>query len=152
MRIRPYAPDDWPRVCEIHDAARRDELAAAGLQAAYLTLEQTAGNEGFHDYTIHVAEVDRRIIGFVAFTPEDLAWLYVDPAAYRQGIGTALIRHVLAEVGGPVAVEVLEGNDAAVAAYRKAGFVQTGRASGRMPGNEGFEVTVVELQHPGAPR
>ena len=28
MNIRPYSASDWNRVCEIHDAARRDELAA----------------------------------------------------------------------------------------------------------------------------
>ena len=50
MKIRLYTNGDWLRVCAIHDAARRDELAAAHLEAAFLTLEQTAENEGFHEY------------------------------------------------------------------------------------------------------
>lgn len=90
MIIRPYTPDDWDRVCQIHDAARRDELAAAGLDAAYLTLEQTAHNEGFHDYTVRVADAGGTVMGFVAFTTDELAWLYVDPAAYGMGVGTSL--------------------------------------------------------------
>ncbi len=46
MTIRAYLDEDWRRLCAIHDAARRDELAAAGLSAAFLTLEETAENEG----------------------------------------------------------------------------------------------------------
>lgn len=98
MHIRPYATEDWERVCQIHDAARRDELAAAGLMAAFLSLEQTAANEGFHDYTLRVAEADGNVVGFVAFTDDELAWLYVDPDAYGMGVGTALIQTAL----GPV--------------------------------------------------
>jgi ribosomal protein S18 acetylase RimI-like enzyme len=149
VNIRPYTPADWDRVCEIHDAARRDELAAAGLEAAYLTLAQTAENEGFHDYEIRVAELGGRVAGFVAFTDDELAWLYVDPDAYGQGVGTALIRAALAETGAPLTAEVLDGNEAALAVYRKAGFEVVGHAQGRMPGNESFRVSVTELRHPG---
>ena len=149
MNIRPYSASDWNRVCEIHDAARRDELAAAGLEAAYLTLAETAANEGFHDYTIRVAEFGSTIAGFVAFTSEELAWLYVDPAWYRRGIGTALIRAALGETRAPLNAEVLAGNDAAVALYRRSGFAVAGHANGRMPGNERFTVSVTVLSHPG---
>jgi ribosomal protein S18 acetylase RimI-like enzyme len=148
--IRPYAPSDWDRVCEIHDAARRDELAAAGLEAAYLTLAQTAENEGFLDYEIRVAVVGNRVAGFVAFTAEELAWLYVDPAAYGKGIGTSLIQATLAETGASLVAEVLDGNEVALAVYRKAGFRIVGRAQGRMPGNESFHVSVTELRHVGS--
>jgi GNAT superfamily N-acetyltransferase len=149
MNIRPYASGDWSRVCEIHDAARRHELAAAELDAAYLTLEQTAENEGFHDYEIRIAELDGRVMGFVAFTQEELAWLYVDPAAYRQGIGTALIAAALEETRASLTVQVLHGNQAALSLYLKNGFVVIGNDHGRMPGNETFHVSATELRHLG---
>ncbi|MGN6827437.1 GNAT family N-acetyltransferase [Paucibacter sp. M5-1] len=150
MNIRPYTPNDWTRVCEIHDAARRDELAAAGLGDAYLTLAQTADNEGFHEYEIRVAERDDgHVLGFVAFSPDELAWLYVDPLFYGRGVGSALIQAALCETGAALSAEVLDGNKAALATYKKAGFVETGQAHGRMPGNESFAVTVSELRHPG---
>lgn len=149
MIIRPYAASDWNRVCEIHDAARRDELAAAKLEEAYLTLAETAGNEGFHDYMIRVAEIGTTVVGFVAFTSEELAWLYVDPGLYGRGIGTALIRAALDETQAPLGAEVLAGNDAAVALYEKNGFTVTGHAQGRMPGNERFVASVTVLSHPG---
>jgi GNAT superfamily N-acetyltransferase len=150
MHIRSYASDDWERVCQIHDAARRDELAAAGLEAAFLTLEQTAENEGFHEYKVLVAETDGQVMGFVAFTADELAWLYVDPVSYGRGIGTSLIRAVLAEAKVPISAEVLDGNAAAVAAYRKAGFEVVGHEQGVMPGNEAFRVSVTVLRHAGA--
>lgn len=149
MLIRRYTPDDWPRVCEIHDAARRDELAAAGLDAAYLTLAETAENEGFEDYEIRVAEREGQVLGFVAFTSDELAWLYVHPSCYGQGIGMALIQAALRETAAPMSAEVLDGNVAALTLYRKAGFVEQGRAQGQMPGNERFAVTVTELRHSG---
>jgi GNAT superfamily N-acetyltransferase len=150
VNIRHYNADDWQHICRIHDAARRDELAAAGLDEAFLTLEQTAGNEGFHNYEIRVAVVDGVVVGFVAFTSDELAWLYVAPHAYGSGIGTALIRAALAETKAPLSAEVLDGNAAAIAVYRKAGFEIIGHESGQMPGNESFSVSVTVLRHAGA--
>ena len=150
MNIRPYTPNDWNRVCEIHDAARLDELAAAGLIAAYLTLSETAENEGFHSYTIRVAEIEDRVLGFVAFTNEELAWLYVDPASYSRGIGASLIQAALRETKASLSAQVLDGNEAAISVYKKAGFKVVSHAQGRMPGNESFSVSVTELKHAGA--
>lgn len=149
MMIRPYTANDWGRVCEIHDAARRDELAAAGLGAAFLTLAETAENEGFDAYEIRVAERDAKVLGFVAFSGDELAWLYVDPVFHGAGIGSALIQAALRETAAPLSAEVLEGNAAALAVYSKSGFVEVGRAQGRMPGNESFAVSVRVLRHPG---
>lgn len=150
MKIRHYSADDWRRVCEIHDAARRDELAAAGLEAAYLTLEQTAENEEFHGYEIRVAAVEEKVVGFAAFTECELAWLYVDPAFYGNGVGSSLIQCVLSETRSPMTAEVLSGNHSAIAVYRKAGFEFVEVVHGFMPGNEGFSVSVSVLRHPGA--
>lgn len=149
MKIRPYDSKDWQRLCEIHDAARRDELAAARLDAAYLPLEATAENEGLHEYALRVAEVNGQVAGFAAFSSDELAWLYVDPALYGKGIGAALIHAALQETGEALSVQVLVGNEAALSLYRKTGFEPVGTAHGRMPGNEGFAVSVVELKHPG---
>lgn len=149
MHIRPYTAEDWERVCQIHDAGRRDELAAAGLAAAFLTLEQTAENEGFHDYVLRVAEVGGEVVGFVAFTDDELAWLYVDPGSYGKGIGTSLILAALLETKSPMSAEVLDGNAAAIAVYSKAGFQIVGSEQGVMPGNASFRVSVTVLHHPG---
>lgn len=142
MLIREYHSDDWPAIEVIHDQARGIELRLAGLEAAFIPLAVAAVSEDLFDYTLRVAEIDGHVVGFVAYTEDELAWLYVDPACMREGIGGALIRHVIENTDArPLHIEVLQGNEPAVRAYEKHGFVRTGLASGRMPGNEAFEVT-----------
>jgi len=150
VKIRAYTNDDWTRICEIHDAARRDELSSAGLEDAFLTMEETAENEGFHNYDVLVAEVDGVVRGFTAFSDVELSWLYVDPRFYRNGVGSALVRAALQATGVPLSVEVLDGNERGLSLYRKAGFSEVRRLSGRMPGNERFAVSVTELRYNGA--
>jgi GNAT superfamily N-acetyltransferase len=138
MHLRPYSPADWRRLCEIHDSARKDELAAAGLSPAYLTLERTAHAEGLFEAELIVAEVDDGARGFVAFSDHELTWLYVDPRWYRRGIGRALLKHAIAACAGELTTEVLVGNDAALALYLSEGFVMTKRVDGRLTGHELF--------------
>lgn len=149
MKIRNYTNDDWARICVIHDAARQDELSSAALEDAFLSMEQTAKNEGFFDYEILVAEVDGIVQGFVAFSDIELSWLYVDPRCYRMGVGSALVEAALLATGASLSVEVLDGNERALSLYKKLGFAVVGRTSGRMPGNERFAVTVTELRYNG---
>ena len=131
--IRPYRDADWPRLCAIHDAARQTELALAQ-------------REGLFSYTLRVAELDGQAAGFAAFTHDELAWLYVDPALARRGVGRALVEHALTEMGRPVSIEVLSGNAPALALYEGCGFHRRKNLSGRMPGNEAFPVTVHVLE------
>ena len=140
--IRPYEARDWPAIEAIHDAARMQELTLAHLAEAFIPLQQAAVSEGLVDYTVAVAERDGRVAGFVAYTPEELAWLYVAPGCMRQGIGTALVRHALAMRQGPMTLEVLVGNEPARRLYEGCGFRLTDTVTGRMPGNEQFRVTV----------
>jgi ribosomal protein S18 acetylase RimI-like enzyme len=138
MHIREYRGSDWPRLCEIHDAARRDELGASGLMAAYLGLAQTADNEGLFDAHVVVAELDGRVQGFAAYSEQELTWLYCDPAAYRRGVGRALLRHVIAASAGELYTEVLVGNEAALALYRSEGFEVLRTTQGKLAGNEAY--------------
>ena len=144
--IRPYRDADWPRLCAIHDAARQTELALAGLPDAFLPLEIAAQREGLFSYTLRVAELDGQAAGFAAFTNDELAWLYVDPALARRGVGRALVEHALTEMGRLVSIEVLSGNAPALALYEGCGSHRRKNLSGRMPGNEAFPVTVHVLE------
>ena len=126
MQIRAYQPSDWPAVEGIHDAARKDELRLAGLDDAFVPLAQAASNEGLFDYRVVVAQEDGQTAGFAAFSEDELAWLYVAPDKRRKGVGSALIDYALSQINGDVTVEVLRGNEPALAAYRKAGFVLQG--------------------------
>ena len=148
ITIRAYEAGDWGRVQGIHDAARQEELRLAGLADAFIPLAQAAENEGLFDYQLAVAVCEGVVAGFVAFTAEELAWLYVDPALARRGIGRALVRHALARTARPLGVEVLVGNQPALALYQAEGFVLQKTLHGHMPGNERFEVSAHYLELP----
>lgn len=139
--IRDYRQEDWPRLRSIHDAARRDELRLAGLEAAFLPLAVAAEREGLFDYTVRTAWLEGTAAGFSAFAGNELAWLYVDPALSRRGVGTRLVQDALERLERPVSIEVLAGNDPARRLYERCGFRLIETVSGRMPGNESFPVT-----------
>ncbi len=140
LLLRDYQPADWPRLMAIHDAARREELQLAGLEEAFLPLSVAAEREGLFEYTLRVAELEGEAAGFAAFTQDELAWLYVDPALSRRGVGHALVEDALSRMGRPVSIEVLSGNEPALALYHRCGFREVETAAGRMPGNEEFSV------------
>lgn len=147
INIRPYEERDWTAIEAIHDAARMQELTLASLAEAFIPLRQAAVSEGLFDYTVEVAEKDGRVVGFVAYTSEEMGWLYVEPASMRQGVGSALVRHGLSKCEGTVTLEVLAGNEPARCLYERCGFRVTDTVSGRMPGNEQFRVKVWCMAH-----
>lgn len=150
MQVRMYQAADWPHLCEIHDPARMQELTASGLGDAFLTLEQTAESEGLFDGVVLVAEKDGEAVGFVALSDDELTWLYVHPAHQRRGIARLLVRAVLEYATGPVSLDVLEGNDAALKLYLSEGFELVERVQGKLTGNEDFAAAGLVLRHPGS--
>lgn len=143
LAIRPYRPEDFPGIERVHDRARRVELRYAGLEDAFLPLRIAAERENLFAYPgLFVAELGGEIAGFAACTQEELAWLYVDPAHFRNGVGRALAEHALQRFPGIRRVEVLSGNAPAKALYARLGFVTAATERGRMPGNEAFSVQV----------
>ncbi|MFE0589424.1 GNAT family N-acetyltransferase [Micromonospora echinospora] len=148
--IRPYRPDDWAAIARIHDAARLDELRQGAEVAAFLPLTDIAESEGLFDGDVWVAEQSGEVVGFVAFADDEITWLYVDPARYRQGHGRALLRHALASAGDrPVELTVLVGNDGALALYLAEGFRIEQTKTGRLAGNEKFPATGHIMVRPG---
>jgi ribosomal protein S18 acetylase RimI-like enzyme len=149
--IRPYESRDWDAICRIHDAARVEELRTTVGLDAFLELASTYEAEGLFDGEVWVAELDGTVAGFVAGTTAEITWMYVDPALQRQGVGRALVAHVLARATGPVRLEVLDGNPAR-AFYERLGFVVETTTTGRLAGNEAFAATGhTMIWHPPVP-
>ncbi len=146
IEIRPYEPTDWPRLCQIHDTSRLDELRLTVGTDAFLSLAQTADTEGLFDDQLFVAEVDQIVRGFIAYSDEELAWLYVDPQFYRKGVGRALVRHAATHSAPEMIIEVLEGNTPALDLYLSEGFEIIKRIEGQLEGNEGFAAVGLVLQ------
>lgn len=146
-QLRPYQTRDFARLCEIHDAARMEELSYTDQEDAFVPLIEAAVNENLFDYTIVVAETEDRVDGFVAYKTDELGWLYVHPSYFRRGIATRLTRHVIADGGPEIFLEVLHANQPAFKLYQKLGFDLVRTVTGQMTGNEVFSVTVNELRY-----
>lgn len=95
LEIREYHEVDFDRLCQIHDQARKRELEAANLSEAFKSLKIAAYEEDLFSYNIYVGQKDKKVIGFVAFSDDELAWLYVDPSFQKQGVGSKLIEFPL---------------------------------------------------------
>jgi ribosomal-protein-alanine N-acetyltransferase len=98
----------------------------------------TAHGEGLFEARLDMAEVDGIVQGFVAFSDDELNWLYVAPDAARRGIGRSLLRHACAHAGPRFTTEVLEGNEPALRLYLAEGFRIERHVRGRLTGNEAF--------------
>ena len=146
IRIRPYEKADWPRLCEIHDAARLDELRLSVGEDAFLSLEDTYENEGLFDDKLSVAEMEGVVRGFVAFGEDELTWLYVEPSFYRRGLGRALVQHAAANAAGEMQIDLLEGNAPALKLYESEGFTVDKRVEGQLIGNEDFAASGLTLK------
>ena len=113
-------------------------------------LSIAAKQEGLFAYHVYVAEYDGIVSGFVAFSENEIAWLYVDINYSRRGIGTNLLRYAMQFAEDEVSIEVLVGNMPAIMLYSSLGFVIEETLSGKMPGNEDFSVTVHVMKRPNA--
>ncbi|MCD7919716.1 MAG: GNAT family N-acetyltransferase [Clostridiales bacterium] len=151
IHIRSYEQPDFERLCQIHDFARKNELALAKLTDAFVPLNIAAEREGLFEYQLFVAEYQGIVAGFVAFTEDELAWLYVDTALSRRGIGSSLMSFALNRMASDASIEVLSGNLPAIALYTGFGFEIYQTLTGVMPGNEAFHITVHVMRRSPSP-
>ena len=63
------------------------------------------------------------MVGFAGIDDPYLAWLYVDPAYYRRGIGRALLEHCLERLGPDAWAIACGNNTPALDLYLGEGFV-----------------------------
>jgi ribosomal protein S18 acetylase RimI-like enzyme len=84
--------------------------------------------------------------GFVAYSDEELTWLYVDPTCYRKGVGRSLVQHAVANSTPIMEIELLEGNTPALELYLSEGFKVIKRVEGQLVGNEDFAAVGLVLR------
>ena len=98
-----------------------------------MPLEDVAEEEGLFEYKhIDVALLDNQVVGFCAYSEDELAWLYVLPEKMRIGIGKQLVAHALDIEKSLYYVETLLGNEPAKRLYESFGFF-IGSAFGETP-------------------
>lgn len=135
--IRDYRLQDWPAICRVHDRSRPDELRGSFDPRAFVPLAQDPEAGYIASCDMFVAEDGDTVVGFAGIDDPYLAWLYVDPAYYRRGIGRALLRHCLARLGKDAWTYACGNNTAALTLYESEGFVIESRYTGTNAGFQG---------------
>ena len=129
IRIRPAKLDDVPALARIE----RDSFGSP-WSAEEITKDVTAGGNVY----VAVAEYGAEKAGYgeIRFVAGE-AQIYniaIAPEFRREGIGEALLRHMIAKAEDNgcelVTLEVRGGNEAAMALYTKLGFREVGRRKG----------------------
>ena len=137
MIIRNYRPEDWEAICRVHDRARPDELRGSFDSRAFIPLAQDPEGEYIRQCDMFVAQLGEEVVGFAGIDDPYFAWLYVDPAHYRRGIGRALLKHCLARLGEDAWTRACGNNEAALALYVSEGFAIESRYIGDNAGYQG---------------
>lgn len=134
--LRPYQPDDDRYIYELHVRSLisigiipRPITANADLMA--VTTEYLDRNGEFI-----IAENNRHMVGYGAYLPLDehtieVRRMRVAPEWQGQGVGTAILHALLSKAMGSGFCRAVLNTDtrmkAAIALYRKAGFIEIGR-------------------------
>ena len=120
--IRRAIAADWPAVRHLHERAVAHELSFVDNadRPRMATLQHVFRGD------LWVAEAAGWICGFVACVGTDVAWLYVDPSRFRQGVGRALLRVAVAHCGAIVTARVLAENVACLGLMASEGFLAAG--------------------------
>ena len=143
ITYREYKEPDWKAICQIHDRARPDELFGSCDPRAFVPIEQDKEVEELKTSRKFVACDDEKVVGFVGVDDKYLAWLHIDPDHYGKGIGRALLKIAIREIGAGAWTIVLDGNQKAISLYESEGFQEVKRYAGE---NAGYPCTCLRLE------
>tara|TARA_R110002020_G_scaffold83397_1_gene206813 strand:+ start:210301 stop:210747 length:447 start_codon:yes stop_codon:yes gene_type:complete len=126
--IRPAVPADFPALANLW----HDSWVSIGISNA-LDLDREGVRERFEAeaadrWTIYLAQIDNRIVGFLALLPADnqLDQIFVAPDKKGMGIGRALLDFAKQALPDRIVLWTAAQNIHARTFYEKAGFVKTG--------------------------
>lgn len=148
ITLRAAGPPDGDAIAAVFGAARRTAMA-------YLPRLHSSDEDRAHFAGVvaagatTVAVRDGRVVAFIALHEAWVEHLYVDPAHWRAGIGSTLLRHAQAARPDGLQLWVFGRNAAAIAFYERHGFRVAERTDGA--GNEEREPDA-RMVWPGAER
>ncbi|MBK8432313.1 MAG: GNAT family N-acetyltransferase [Chloroflexi bacterium] len=141
ITTRPITPADDPLVLAIYHTTREPELAltdwSAAQKAAFVAMQFQAQRQDYQhrfpqaDYDLIMAGDEPVGYVYVMRGQEEMRLLDIAmaPAWRNQGVGTAVLRELMAEAAAsqrPLSYMVLRTNEAALRLYQRLGFQQAG--------------------------
>ena len=118
--LRRATADDAPAMGTLHILAMRTLTFLPQLHTTQEAIAWMAG-EILPNQEAWVAEVADDVVGYIVFTDDWINQLYVHPDHHGQGLGAALLAHVLA-TGTPKQLWTFQQNERARRFYETRGF------------------------------
>lgn len=131
LTLRPATGADLPRTADLYLRVR--EAAVPAMPPVVHTADEVRRHVAgwdLHEHDVWVAETDR-LVGFLHLTPTWLDALYVDPAAQRAGVGSALLGVAKSLRPGGFGLWVFVSNAPAREFYRRHGLIELEHTDGR---------------------
>lgn len=138
--IRPIQESDLPKILEIYNDAIIHTTAVYSYEPQTLESRQSWYKQKLEEgYPVLVFEMDDKVVGFATFGPFR-AWpaykysiehsIYVDKEYRKNGIGTSLLKELIAIANDSEYMTLIAGIDAAneksIAMHEHLGFVHSG--------------------------
>ena len=134
-RLRPAVAADAPRVAALLIAARAAFMPYAPSPHSEDDIRTWVSRTLFTNSRVIVAEIDAMIVGVAATeVDQEASWITqmaVDPARVGQGIGAALLAHVLNALPRPIRLYTFQQNERARRFYERHHFAPIKFSDGR---------------------
>ena len=130
--IRQFQTDDALSCCGlIHACLKGDSSLPSSLREKLCNLESPqAVKECARLFYLSVYESGNRILGIAGLDMNEIRLLYVSPDHQRQGIGRALLEHLMSMVPGALFPDTfVYASVPAVGFYKACGFIEKGSCS-----------------------
>ena len=123
LRIRPYQDSDLPRIKQIYNVSKLDELRFETQRYTLIPLERDETRfEVFKKSALYIAERDDDVLGFGGRLGSEISMLFVCPAARGFGVGKTLFEFLLGQIDGATNLCVAKSNWPAKRLYQHYGF------------------------------
>lgn len=152
MSVRHFIEADLGAVCRIYLDAKRDELKFEPGCFEITPLDRDAVIlANFKESDVLVFEEDD-VLGFSATFDGQLRALFVHGDARGKGVGSTLLKVVLADSAGCLSLNVAKSNVAAKRFYESNGFATVGETVRQYSGNDVLYSRMVHAPTHGAPQ
>ena len=122
MSIRAFSPSDLPAVLEIYAQSKLDELSNETHVPTLIPLNLDDQRFNSFNRSIVCVYESTCVLGYGARSGNEITALFVHPAGRGQGVGRALLEHLLAQLPGHCHLHVAASNTAAISLYQQYGF------------------------------
>ena len=130
LAFTPVAPHDFDALADLRALAMRPSLERLGRYDPERSRSRLWA--GFKPEHMRWICLDGARVGFYSLIQEDGAWkldhLYLHPSMQSQGIGSAVMRHLIERTQGQSMRVTALRNSESNAFYRRHGFAQTGES------------------------